>query len=124
MSFSYFEKRKANRVPKREITKDTKTENVATFKILLHSNNNWLKDAGYTMHDEEIIYDAQLVDILTNTRWYLDNLDKLPTYRVSWKNYHSTCPVVPYRFTFTQQERASERTPKTKSFKKEVHPIN
>lgn len=68
------------------------------MKILLFQNNNLLKNNGYTLADEAEIYDNQLVDIIENTRWYLDNLDTMPTYRVSWKNYRSKTPPLPYRF--------------------------
>lgn len=53
----------------------------------LSRHSNWLKDAGYTLEEEARIFEDQLSDIIKNPRWYLDNLDYLPTYRVSWKNY-------------------------------------
>jgi hypothetical protein len=52
-----------------------------------HTNNNWLKEQGYTVEEEAKLYDDQLQDILDNTRWYLDNLEFMRQYRVSWGNY-------------------------------------
>ena len=57
------------------------------IEIKLRRTNNWLKDNDYTLEDEGKLYDDQLTDIIENTRWYLDNLDFLSTYRVSWQRY-------------------------------------
>lgn len=53
----------------------------------LHSNNNWLENSEYTLKEQGEIYSAQLQDVLDNTRWYLDNLEYMRDYRVSWHNY-------------------------------------
>jgi len=64
------------------------------IKIRTHKNNNWLKDAGYTLAEEQAIYDSQLQDIMENTRWYLDNYDYIATYRLSWVDYtNERCSV-------------------------------
>lgn len=57
------------------------------IKVKTHKNNNWLKDAGYSLAEEQELYDKQLQDIMDNTRWYLDNFEYLPTYRLSWVIY-------------------------------------
>ena len=71
-----------------------------TLKIELTSRNSWLKDSGYTVEQEEAIYDATLEDLGDNPRWYLDNLEYLKEYRVSWHCYgrDKTAPVLPRRF--------------------------
>jgi hypothetical protein len=42
---------------------------------------------GYSIEKERELFDEQIEDILANTRWYLDNLDCMAEYRVSWGNY-------------------------------------
>jgi len=49
-------------------------------------------DNGYTFKEETEIYKSQLQDILDNTRWYLDSLDYLNAYRVSWHCYTNSKP--------------------------------
>lgn len=68
------------------------------LEVRLYKNNNWLKRSGYTITEEGEVYDEQLQDIVANPRWYLDNLDYLCEYRVSWKNYRHTNPTKPREF--------------------------
>lgn len=49
--------------------------------------NNWLKENGYTTEEERQVYKDCLKDIYNNPRWYLDNMDKLVEFRVSFINY-------------------------------------
>lgn len=65
-------------------------------KVCLHPRNNWLKDNGYSLSEEEDLYDDLLVDVYRNPRWYLDNAYKLPTFRVRWHYYKGVTPVLPY----------------------------
>ena len=51
------------------------------------SKNSWLKDNGYYMDEEAEVYNATLQDVYDNPRWYLDNLEFLREYRVSWSCY-------------------------------------
>ena len=58
--------------------------------------NNWLK-----LHpdEENEIYMANLKSIFENPREWLDNLDYIPVYRVSWKNYSkSNTPTLPKQY--------------------------
>jgi hypothetical protein len=57
------------------------------MKIALTSGNNWLKDNEYSLEEEKEIYFLTLEDIYNNPRWYLDNLEYLVEYRVSFINY-------------------------------------
>lgn len=57
------------------------------MKIALTSGNNWLKDNEYSIEEEREIYLQNLEDIYSNPRWYLDNLEYLVEYRVSFINY-------------------------------------
>jgi hypothetical protein len=67
---------------------------VTTIRTL--TSNRWLKDAGYTVEEEAKIYERNLQDIKDNTRWYLDNLDYLVGYKVSWHCYgKNKQPAVP-----------------------------
>jgi hypothetical protein len=68
------------------------------MKIKMHPTNARLKDAGYTIDQEEKIYDDQLKDIILNPRQYLDHSDTMVTYKVRWKNYRYTSPVLPYKY--------------------------
>lgn len=75
------------------------------LKFEKYNKSNWLKEHGYTPEQEEIVYDDQLDDILRNPRWYLDNLDDLKDYRLSWKNYGKDAkftPTVPRKFVRKQ----------------------
>ena len=70
------------------------------FKIKLYVGvGNELRENGYSLPEQEIAYDDNVQDIIDRTRWYLDNLDYLPTYRVSWKNYRYNKPTMPYKHT-------------------------
>lgn len=67
--------------------------------ITIHfiAQGNRLKDSGYTLEEEEIIYDDNLQDIYNNPRWYLNNLDSLSEYRVRWNDYSTKTAVLPYK---------------------------
>lgn len=69
------------------------------MKVNFSGKSQYLKDAGYTMVEEEELYDTNLKDVYNNARWYLDNLDNMKSYRVSWKNYRTKSCTMPYRFT-------------------------
>jgi hypothetical protein len=69
---------------------------LAGIKIRLQRSNNHLCDNGYSKADEVKLYDELLLDILENTRWYLDNLDNMRTFRVSWQDYRLKTSPVPY----------------------------
>ena len=64
----------------------------------MHITNSWLKDAGYTIEQEASIYDDQLDDLIKNTKKYLDSFETMVTYKVRWKEYRNTSPVLPYRY--------------------------
>jgi hypothetical protein len=59
------------------------------IKVKLHYNNTWLKESGYTEEEEAEIYQRNIQDILDNPRWYLDRVDYLNEYKVSWTNYNA-----------------------------------
>ena len=58
-------------------------------------NSNKLCGNGYSAKEQGEIYDMTLEDLYLHTRWYLDNLDFLSTYKVDWHNYRSKRPPVP-----------------------------
>lgn len=64
-------------------------------KIVLASNSSWLKDAGYNKDEEDFVYNFILKDVYENPRWYLDNLQYIPEFRVSWGNYRDSKPITP-----------------------------
>ena len=65
---------------------------------------SWLKEHGYSIADEEDIYNAQLDDVAENIRWYLDNLRFMREYRVSWNCYRSKTPTLPYNHVKTRDK--------------------
>jgi hypothetical protein len=67
------------------------------IKLILHPRNNWLSASDYSLQEQADIYDRQLADVLENTRWYLDNLEKLVTYRVTWHAYNERDITLPFR---------------------------
>lgn len=60
----------------------------------------------YDIEEQEQLYLALLEDIHHNPRFYLDNLQKMKTFRVSWKDYRYNNPVLPYSFTGKQQKKS------------------
>ena len=68
------------------------------IQVKLIGNDNRLSSAGYTYDQESTIYDDNLQDVIKNTRWYLDNLDYLREYRVSWKTYRNKIPTLPTKY--------------------------
>ena len=65
---------------------------IKMIRVRLKKTNNWLKDNGYSQEEECQIFEDQLNDILENVRGYLDSLEYLPTYRVSWQRYTGNKP--------------------------------
>ena len=72
-------------------------------EIEMHQKNSWLIDANYTLAQQADIYDKQLQHVYDNPGLYLDNLNYLREYRVSWKDYRSTHPTVPHKYTKKQK---------------------
>lgn len=68
------------------------------MKLNLFPQNNRLSDNGFSLQEEEALYERQLREIIANPRWYLDNLDNMREYRVSWVNYKYTKISTPRRF--------------------------
>ena len=67
------------------------------FKIAIGYSNK-LGDNGYSLEEQGVIYNLNLEDLLLHTRWYLDNLDSLVTYKVGWHNYNSRNKRTPVPF--------------------------
>ena len=56
---------------------------------------NLLDFVGYTKKEEAAIYNANLQEVIDNPKKWLQQLESLPTYRVSWKNYGFNTPTFP-----------------------------
>lgn len=71
------------------------------------SDDSNLKANLYSIEEEDEIYNLTMDAILSNTRWYLDNLEKMPTYRVSWHRYNSKKhhPVTPMAFCHSKESK-------------------
>lgn len=65
------------------------------MKLSLMKNNNHLLDNGFSICEQEKVYDEQLEELFYNPRWYLDNLEYMVEYRVSWGNYRNNRPIIP-----------------------------
>jgi len=73
--------------------------------IQMLKSNKWLKDAGYNVEEESKIYERTLQDVMDNTRWYLDNLDYLVGYKLSWHTYgKSKQPAIPMSILEIERE--------------------
>ncbi len=80
-------------------------------KVKWHPKNNWLKNNGYTVAQESELYDQLLTCVATNPRWFSDNYDRLPTYRLSWVDYkREHCSV---RYCHRQETPRRNKSAKT-----------
>jgi len=77
---------KPNRISKGEYSRDY-NRHTGERIYFIHTNDMSLKSNGYTLEQEEAIYDRLLEDVIHNTRWYLDNLEFMRAYTVRWKRY-------------------------------------
>jgi len=79
------------------------------IKVALGRSNH-LRDNGFDIEEEGRLYDESLIDVLMFSRWYLDNLEFLSTYRVSWHNYRGKGAVIPRRYVKeTRTSREGEK---------------
>jgi hypothetical protein len=67
------------------------------MKVAFLKTNNNLVDNGYSEEEQEQLYDLQLQELFENPRWYLDNLDYMPVYRVSWNDYSLNTATLPLK---------------------------
>jgi hypothetical protein len=74
------------------------------IKVKLASRSNYLRDSEYTLADEALLYEQLLQDIYDNPRWYLDNFQELPEFRLSWANYRTKTPILPYKYVEKQKQ--------------------
>lgn len=79
------------------------TVSTAAMKLNLFPQNNRLSDNGFSIEEEEELYERQLQEVIDNPRWYLDNLDNMKEYRVSWVNYRETKVTIPHKFCFKKE---------------------
>ena len=68
-------------------------------EIEMHPTNAFLKEADYSLAEEEDIYNQQLQHVYDNPGLYLDNLNMLREYRLRWKDYRLRTPTLPYKHT-------------------------
>ncbi len=65
----------------------------------IHKVNSHLQENGYTLKEEIETYDDTLIDVVRNTRKYLNDLEFMREYKVRWKNYNNKAPTTPYKYT-------------------------
>lgn len=68
------------------------------MKLYLLKKRTNLRENGYSLEEEDDIYNQLLEEIYMNPRFFLDNLESMTTFRLSWGNYKSNTPIVPYKF--------------------------
>lgn len=68
----------------------------------MHPTNSWLKDADYSIEEENDIYTKQLQHIIDNPGLYLEAVEanSIREYKVRWKDYRYTSPTLPYEYTY------------------------
>lgn len=79
-----------------------------------------INERGYIeipKEEEEEAFNSCLQDVIDNPRYYLDNLDRIKEFKVSWLNYASkeACKRVGRTFAYCAPKRTTE-------FKKELSP--
>ena len=68
-------------------------------KVCFKNDSSWLSAQGYSITEQAIIYDECLEDVIENTAFYLDQLDYIREFRVSWVDYRKQNITKPYKFT-------------------------
>lgn len=68
------------------------------INVRFNSSSSWLKDSRYTIKQQSLLYDAVLQDVINHTRWYLDQLDYLSEFKVSWADYRKPGITKPYKY--------------------------
>jgi len=79
------------------------------IQVRMTSISNRLKDAGYDYEEEHKIYSELLTDVYNNPRWYLDSLEYLPEFRLSFIRY-SNQKIYKDNATTNRDERPVEGT--------------
>lgn len=68
------------------------------IQVDFKNNSSLLKNSGYSVKEEEELYDRLLEDVIQNPRWYLDNMLFMKEFRVRWADYKKQNITKPYRF--------------------------
>lgn len=68
------------------------------IRIQFTNGSSLLDKSGYTLEEQGQIYDYQLQDVIENTRWYLDNIEFMREFRVSWVDYKTQKWTKPIEF--------------------------
>ena len=63
--------------------------------VRLIPNNNWLKESGYSKQEEIETYNDQIQEVIDDPGWYLQNLDYMTEYRLSWGTYTTKRITIP-----------------------------
>lgn len=67
-------------------------------QIQFTNSSSLLAKSDYSMEEQGQIYDYQLQDVIENTRWYLDNIEFMREFRVSWVDYKTQRWTKPIEF--------------------------
>lgn len=83
------------------------------------TGSSMLKANGFTVEEEAQLYDDLLQDVIENPRWYLNQLDYMREFRVSWTDYRTQNVTKPYRFL----QNPKLRSKKSETFINKTTPI-
>ena len=82
---------------------------VGGIRINLSREGSSLSAAGYSKIEEGMIYDALLIDVIENPRWYIDSSTYLPEFKLSWVNYKYSRGSLPLKHV-NQRKVYKEKT--------------
>jgi len=73
------------------------------IQVEFKNGSSLLKANGYTLKQEEDLYDRFLQDVMENPRWYLDQMGYMREFRVSWVDYKNQTITKPYKYVKTRK---------------------
>jgi hypothetical protein len=68
------------------------------IQIEFQGASSYLYQNGYSIKEEDILYERLLQDVIENPLWYLDQLDYLREFRVSWVDYKNQRVTKCYKY--------------------------
>jgi len=77
------------------------------IQVKFKGASSLLKASGYTIEEEEEIYDRFLQDVIENPGWYLDQMGYMREFRVSWVDYKTQNCTKPYKYVNQNLKRES-----------------
>ena len=79
------------------------------MEIEFKNESSWLSAQGYAIEEQARLYDECLKDVIENTAYYLDQLEYVREFRVSWVDYRRQNVTKPYKFTLESKKTNKKR---------------